>query len=446
MNEVRSRIVVGILVGIILASARSALGQAEASDPVTLSRAVQLALEKAPQLAAVRAEQEGESASAQIARDAFHPSAWLTSTPGYTYGMPSTVVGRVPAVAGVEIRQAIYDPLRRSEVYQAEARAQEGEGALARSCRETVEKALAVYARCWMDQALAEAARRRVDATEAIRKRLEALAGEGRRTELDVERSRLQSARARQKLLNAQSDSDLDVLELKRLIGWPGSAPLVLAGDPGTAVPELPSSENLAAARAADPELKSLSREVELLGRSARLERQRFAPVIEASAQYQRLAKFNDYDKYFLAFTPDSVAVGVSVVIPLWTGGRYAGGARRARARLDHAESLRAARESDLELAVRRAEADVARTTAQMSLSRRSQGIEVEALSALQLLVREGRSELSDLDERQMALADADEETARAGMDSLRERARLLALRGELSRAVLGADPPCAPR
>ncbi len=278
---------------------------------------------------------------------------------------------------------------------------------------------------------------------DAIRKRVEALAAEGRRTELDLERAKLQAARARQKLLNANSDRDLDLLELKRLIGWPGSAPLTLAADPDLAMPELPSSENLSAARAADPELQSLSREVELLGRSAKLESKRFAPIIEASAQYQRLGQYNDFDKYYVTFTPDSVAVGVSIAIPLFTGGRFEDGRRRARARLVQVEAQQAARESDLELAVRRAEANVARATAEKSLNRRSRGIEEETVSALQMLVREGRSELTDLDERQIVLADADEEAVRADLDSLLERARLLSLRGELARALIGTDPPC---
>jgi outer membrane protein TolC len=444
MNEVQLRISIGILAGVIAASAVTALDQtAAAPEPLTLTRAVQLALERAPQLAAVRAEQEGGQASASLAHDAYHPSAWLTTSPGYTYGMPATVAGHVPSVVGVELRQTIFDTQRRSDVFQAEARASGLQGTVARTCQDTVETALALYARCWVDQAVSQTAKRRLDAAEAIRQRVEALAGEGRRTELDVERAKLQSARARQKLLNAESDRDLDVLELKRLIGWPGSAPLALAADPEAAIPELPASENLSAARAADPELRSLAREVELLGRSAKVESKRFAPIVEASASYQRLSKYNDFDKYYVTFTPDSVAVGVSIAIPLFTGGRFEDGARRARARLEHAEAQRAARESDLELAVRRTEASVARATAEKSLMRRSQGIEEQALSALQLLVREGRSELSDLDERQMVLADADEDAARADLSSLLERARLLSLRGELARALLGADPPC---
>ncbi|HEY1251681.1 MAG TPA: TolC family protein [Thermoanaerobaculia bacterium] len=444
-REFRWQTLVGVLVGLLFGfftASPPAVGQ-EAPEPLTLRRAVELALERAPQLAAVRAEQEGEQASARLAQDVYHPSAWITTSPGYTYGMPATVAGHVPSVVGIEFRQTVYDPYRRSAVYQAEARATGMEGTVARSCQDTVERALTVYAHSWVDQAVTDTAKRRLDAAEAIRRRVEALAAEGRQTELDLERARLQAARARQKLLNAESDRDLDLLELKRLIGWPASAPLVLAADPDLAVPELSSAENLTAARASDPELQSLAREVELLGHSARLENKRFAPIIEASASYQRLSKYNDFDKYYVTFTPDSVAVGVSIAIPVFTGGRFEDGRDRARARLAQAQAQRDARESDLEIAVRRAEASVARATAEKSLTRRSQGIEEQALSALQLLVREGRSELADLDDRQMVLADADEDAARAALSSLLERARLLSLRGELPRALLGIDPPC---
>ena len=137
------------------------------------------------------------------------------------------------------------------------------------------------------------------------------------------------------------------------------------------------------------------------------------------------------------------MAVGVSVVLPLWTGGRFTDGERRARARLERAEADLRTRESDIELAVRRAEAAVARSLAEKSLSRRARGIADQTRAAEEMLVREGRSEPSDLDEREMELADADEEAARASLSSLLERVRLLSLRGELAQALLGVEPPC---
>ena len=95
-------------------------------------------------------------------------------------------------------------------------------------------------------------------------------------------------------------------------------------------------------------------------------------------------------------------------------------------------------------MAVRRAEAAVARTMAERSLSARARGIADRTRLAEELMVREGRSELVDLDARQMALADADDEAARASLESLLQRAHLLALRGELGPALLGTEPVCA--
>lgn len=440
-----SRTVSSLVVALLLASG-AALAQPAGPESMTLRKAAELSLARAPELAAARAASEVGQASASLARDAFHPSAWLTTAPGYTYGLPGVVAGRVPAIAGVEIRQAIYDPARRADALQAQATASSTEGELEQVCRSTLERVVTAYARAFLDDTLIAAARRGSEAAEAIARRELALFEEGRTTELDVERATLEAARVRQKLLNAESDRDLDLLELKRLIGWPGSAPLRLAGDPDAILPELTAAENLAAARAADPVLKSLQREVQLLGQSARLESKRWAPIIEASATYQRLAKFNDYDKYYVTFTPDSVAIGVSILVPLWTGGRFEDGRRRARARLEHAEAQLAAREAEVEMAVRRAETLVARSFAERSLTLRSRGIATQDRDAHKLLAREGRTELTEVDEREMSLADADAEAVRANLESLLERVRLLSLRGELGTALLGAELPCAVR
>jgi outer membrane protein len=422
----------------------AALAQTAGPESLTLRKAAELALERAPELAAARAASEVGRSSANLARDVFHPNAWITTTPGYTHGLPGVVAGRVPSVIGVEVRQLIYDPDRRADALSAEATAASIDAELGQACRATLERLVTAYARAFMDEGVIAAAQRRYDAAEAIARREAALLSEGRVTELDAERARLQSARARQKVLNAESDRDLDMLELKRLIGWPGSSPLRLAGDPDAILPELSATENLAAARAADPVLMSLTREVQLLGQSAHLESKRWMPILEASATYQRLGKFNNYDQYYLTFTPDSVAIGVSILFPLWTGGRFEDGRDRARARLDRAEAQLQAREAEVELAVRRAESMVARSLAEKSLSLRSQGLASQDRDARKQLAREGRSDLSDLDEREMALADADTEAAQAYLDSLLERVRLLSLRGELGTALLGAEPPCA--
>jgi outer membrane protein len=412
--------------------------QAAPVDALTLRHAVELALERAPQLAATRAARDEAFAAARISQDALHPSVWASTTPGYSSGLPVSVAGSVPAYGAIEVRQTIYDPWRRNEALQAQATAADFEGAVESGCAGTVRTAATAYAKAWTDERRTEAARRGLAAAEAARDRAVALFGEGRMTGIDVDRAKLAAARAKQKLLNAESDRDLDGLDLKRLIGWPANTPLRLSSESESALAEVDSAENLAAARAADPQLKALGRQIELLGRSAQISSKRW-PVITASAQYQRLPSY--YAKYYNSFNENNFSVGVSLRIPIWAGGLLDDTEAKAKASVSRAEADLRVRESDLEMAVRRAEAGVARSEAESSLARRARGIAEQEVAAAELLLSEGRAEAGELDERRLALADADEVAATTSLLALEDRLKLLALRGELARTILGAEP-----
>jgi outer membrane protein TolC len=445
MNEssVLSRIAFGALAlaaGLSAAAAGAQTANPSETPPLTLKHAAELALEHAPQLAATRAARDEGAYSARIAADALHPSVWVSTTPGYSTGLPVVVAGSVPAYGAVEVRQTIWDPWKKNDELQAEAREAQLEGALVSGCSETVRSTVDAYARAWTDERRADAARKALAAAETSLERTAALFDAGRVTEIEVERAKLQAAREKQKLLNAESDRDLDGLELKRLIGWPASAPLRLTSDTETALPAA-GTDNLEAARSADPQLKSLGRQVEILGKSASLSSKRW-PVIEASVQYQRLPSY--YSKYYNSFNENDLSFGISFSIPVWAGGRIDDTEARAKASVMRAEAERDARESDLEVAVRRAEAAVARADAEHSLSRRAQGIADQDLAAAEVLAREGRGEAGLVDQKKMLAADADEEATKTALSALEERVKLLALRGELSRTVLGSEPPCA--
>ena len=107
--------------------------------------------------------------------------------------------------------------------------------------------------------------------------------------------------------------------------------------------------------------------------------------------QYQRVPSY--YAKNYNNFNENDFSVGVSLRIPIWPGGRLHDTEARARASALRVEAEREARESDLEVAVRRAEAAVARAEAEHSLARRTQGIAEQELTASEMLAREGREE-----------------------------------------------------
>jgi outer membrane protein TolC len=121
--------------------------QAPPADALTLRHAVELALERAPQLAATRASRDEALAAANISRDALHPSVWASTTPGYSSGLPVSVAGSVPAYASIEVRQTIYDPWRKNEALQAQASAADFEGAVESGCAATVRTVATAYAK-----------------------------------------------------------------------------------------------------------------------------------------------------------------------------------------------------------------------------------------------------------------------------------------------------------
>ncbi|HTO88582.1 MAG TPA: TolC family protein [Thermoanaerobaculia bacterium] len=414
------------------------------SQTLTLRAAVERALERSPEVALARAATEEAEAGVSVLGSDRKPQFLVNTTPGWSTGAPLSVAGEVPAAAGARLRMTLYDPLERSDEFQGQARVAAAKGTLAETRVDVARRTAAVCAKLSADEARVGSARRRVSAREAILLRERALAREGRRTELDVERAALEEARAREKLYAAESDRDLDRHELASLAGLPAEAPFVLAGDPEESIPEPESGDVVALALARDRQLQSLSEQADVLERSSKLLSQAFKPAINAEARYAFVPNAFGYDKYYLNFQENVASVGVSIVLPVLTGGRETARAAQSRAQLEQLRAQRHVREQDLSTEVRRAEALLARAGLEAGVARRAVAVAEGGVAQQQALAREGRGEADGVDSAQIALAEAEEELAGARRDQLDGRLRLLALQGELLSA-LGVGPAPAP-
>jgi len=412
------------------------LAQSEAppSEPLTLRRAVELAMAHAPDVAVAQAARAGAEADARLAADAFHSEAEISTTPGYARGLPVAVYGRVPAIVGLAGHRVFYDPARRHEALSAEAGAVAGRARGEAARREAARAAATVYARCWADQARAQAALKREQALGRSLARVQALEREGRMTGLAVEEVRLRAERARLGRIGVESEGDLDRLELARLTGAPVGA--VAPADPAAELPAPAAAvdEDLRAARAADPELRADQEALGLLSQSIGLRRRLLAPTVEAVAQYYRLDPH--FERFYRRFRDDTWSVALSVALPLWTGGRAADGMARALANLDQKTAESRARESEVDLAVRRAAAARDRAQAAATLARQGVALAEEDLRITRALAVEGRVGDDEVDAKEAALAGAMEDAAQAERDFLNARIDLLALRGELLGAL----------
>jgi multidrug efflux system outer membrane protein len=414
----------------LLLIAAATQSRAQSAEVLTLRDAVLAALARSPGVAVAEASRDESAAGARLAADAFHPQAWVSATPGYASGLPVAVAGRVPAVAGIELRQTLFDPALRAATLESNASEVERVGALEAARIETVRATIALYARCRADRAEADAAARRVGAAQEILRHVEARREEGRETDLAVERASLDLARARQKSLDAVSESDLDFRQLRVAIGAAPGQALLLPDDPESA---------LSASRAdgvkvfqADPVLHALELRIEYLEASQRARGHAAAPVVEAEAQYWRLSRANGYDRYYRRFKADDWSVGVAVVVPLFSGGRLAEERLRGESAVKRAQAQARQRREELEILVARKEAALERAVSAVTLAQRARGVSEESAAAAEALLREGRGSPEAVPERHLALADAEEELARAEVDLAVARADLLASNGRL--------------
>jgi outer membrane protein TolC len=446
MSETSLKLVT--VVGVFLAV--DLWGQPTPAATITLRRAAELALAHAPALTAAQATASERAASARLAADELRPQAWLVTTPGYSRGLPTAIAGSVPAIAGFSLTETLYDRAARVQTLEREADSSSAAAGSERARIEAVRAALLAYSSCWADDRMLAAVQRRRGAAERILDQTLSRQAEGRSTDLEVEQARLNLARARMHALDLGTAHDLDWLELCRLTGWP-TAPIPPAlEDPLASLPELPDGDDVQAARAGDPELRAATRSISLLGEAADLETGGLAPVVQAEAQYNRLLRANHFDTFYRRFVADNWSVGVSVVLPIWSGGRRGDAAARAEAVLARAQGEHQARASALEMQVRRAVWGADRSRAGTSLAREATAVAREALRVVLARAAEGRGDAGEVENREIALADADEEEARSDVSWFAARVELLALRGDLPEVVLGShatpltDPPTA--
>ena len=417
----------------------------EGPATLTLRSAVERALARDPAFLAAGSAAAEASEGLKMARSVFGPQFVLTSTPGVTSGLPLTVAGEPPAAAGARLRLTLWDPALKENEAFAFGRSAGSAGRLESARRETIRRTVAAYARLHAAGGRVESARRRLAAREALHARIEALGREGRASALDVERSALDLARARHGVVVAETGRELAAVDLRIATGLPEGAALVLGDDPLGALPETGEGDAVSAALAADPELKALGEESGAAARAAELADRWFRPQVIAEARYLYVPPYYNYDQYYLKVDTNTASAGVSVIIPVLTGGLDTARAAQARAKEERAKEQRRAREIDVARAARATSAEADLAGREVELARKGLAVAREALRVAEARAREGRGEPDGVPRAELEVADAEDALSRAVESLTGARLALLSLRGEIA-ALAPPAPPALSR
>jgi outer membrane protein TolC len=256
----------------------------------------------------------------------------------------------------------------------------------------------------------------------------------GAQPEFDVLRARVSRDNQRSTVIQRESDREIAFLRLKQLLNLPLAEPLVLSTSVDDsippAVPALDSllSREIDTATASRAPVRQAAASVEEQEQRLRVARAERYPAVTLSSSFARLGYPSDLLPSWSDFVTDWT-VGLTVKVPLFTGGRIGGSVKSASASAEDSRiRLRQTRERtavDTRTALERLRAATAAWTA-------SQGTVAQAERAYaiaEIRYREGISTQTELADSRLLLEQARANRATAGRDLQIARVRVALLR-----------------
>jgi outer membrane protein TolC len=431
MND-RRRTAALVIVGVCrLLTGPTASAQKNEQQPLTLSRAVTLAVEQSSELALAKARYAVAEQEEAQARAPFHPSLFTGSGAAYTNGFPMTPGGAAPAIFNLSYVQTLFNPPLRGQARAAAQRVEVERLGLERSRDAVILRTTLVFIDLVQVRQALEAQRRARDAARRIEDITRNRVLEGKELPIETVRAELSGTRAEQRIIQLEGRDEALVAELGALIGRPGQRPIHVVPDTLAPQPEQRTADLVVLALANNLELQQA--DVERRGRADRLEGERGGrwPSIDIVGEYATLSRINNYDEFFRRFQRHNVNAGIQVRWSILSA-QTAAAVRLAQSELQLGEIELKRKREEVELTVRR-ESQRAR---ELRAARDVAGLELklaqETLRILQERFQAERTNLREVEgarieesDKWIAFLQADYESQQAQLTLLRTTGQL---------------------
>jgi outer membrane protein TolC len=310
------------------------------AEPITLKRAVELALQHANGLAIAAADEQRASAAYSELRGNFVPQVTTGAGLGWSYGFPLSLEGAAPSLFNVNAQSALFhfemhDFLNatRAEIAAASLRKKDQRN-------QVIQDTVLSYAELqkW-EQRLS-----RLHEVETTAKEFQAAVAErvkeGIDSELDATKARLSAARVRLRLAEAQGAADVLREHLSKLTGI--AAANIETEDGIPALPEPKPEENRAVVDS-NPQVKAAVEHARAQFLAAKGDHKLWLPSLDFGAQYAVLSKFNNYQDYFQprSFVRNNATIGGVIRFP------FLNLPGKARAQAADADALKARKQAE---------------------------------------------------------------------------------------------------
>jgi outer membrane protein TolC len=331
IKRIRSAIGGGLAAGLLFIGA-------DARAQLSLATVVDLAERNSAQVRASIAEVQRATSVLQETKDVYIPSFVLGSSVGYTYGFP---VGQ-PSVYNINSSSLLYSFSQPDYIRAARAGLNSAQLGLKDNEEQVALDTALAYVQLDNDirQLAALGDERGYAERLATIERERLLAGvDGR---IEVTKAELTAAQVEERRLRLEDDANELRQKLAHLTGLPASSFV-------TNAKSIPASPNFSLDDAIEDRDSLNNAGIQAAyanAKSKRLvswgdEKQNYRPQFAFGVEYNRYAKFNNYQEYYLRFQHNNFDIGVQITFPIFDA------TRRAKARESAAEAQRASAQAD---------------------------------------------------------------------------------------------------
>jgi outer membrane protein TolC len=326
------------------------------AEPITLHRAVELALKHATGIGIAAADEQHASATYRVLRNSYVPQLIAGAGLGWSDGFPLSLEGAAPSLFNISAQSALLNPALRDFIHAAQSDVAVSNAHAKDQRNQIIQDTVLSYA----ELAKWELRLSRLRETQAAEEQMEAAVAkrvkEGIDSEVESTKAHLSVARVRLRRAEAAGATDVLREHLSGLTGLP-IASIEIDPDSLPALPVVkPEDQTLDGKINGKMDDKSIAKAVEASptvqaavehARSQYLrvtgERKSLWPSIDFAAQYANLATYNNYQKYYRigSFQPNNATIGVAIHLP------FLNYAQHARVQEAESEALKAKKQAE---------------------------------------------------------------------------------------------------
>jgi outer membrane protein len=309
-----------------------------AAEEIPLRRVVELALSHSTLMAFANADEKRAQQGYYEARNMYLPQMTVGSGLAYSNGFPLSIEGSAPSILNVNSQQYLWNPAGRDYLKAARTDWRAAETLSADRRAEVVLETSLAYTELDKLSGTLESLRQQQAAAQKVEQVAKDRLQAGLDPEVELTKARLNNARVRLSLANAQGQVDLLRLRLSHLTGLPATAIETMT----ESIPKFPEQEvDPQQTAASSVSFQAASQQAEAKSLRASAERKVTMPQVDLAGQYGLLARYNNYDEFFNRFQRHNVTVGLVIRFP------FLNFAQKARADAAEAEATRAKKEAE---------------------------------------------------------------------------------------------------